>query len=225
MKGSNWYAYIYPKNLDVWEQSKVMLPYMITNLSAWFDEGGIYFVNVTTGGFGLTISDRKFNPRFLTALLNSSVEDWFLKKVSRRFRGGYFGANKQYLVQLPVPETSEDNQKVVASLSCYIQFLKSPATDESASPENSLIPAYFEQWVNALVYELFFPQELHAAGLHFFDLIQAAKLPSLEKLDEAKRLPELQAIFKATYAHDHKLRQALYHLGSLDLVRTIEGKA
>jgi len=35
----------------------------------------------------------------------------------------------------------------------------------------------------------------------------------------------LQKIFKTTYASDHKLRQALYRLGSLDLVRIIEGKA
>ncbi|MEI6784409.1 MAG: hypothetical protein WCQ21_26245 [Verrucomicrobiota bacterium] len=88
-----------------------------------------------------------------------------------------------------------------------------------------LIAAFFEQWMNALVYELFFPQELHAADLHFFDLIQAVSLPSLDTLAEAERLPRLQVVFNTTYASDHKLRQALYRLGSLDLVRTIEGKA
>jgi hypothetical protein len=85
--------------------------------------------------------------------------------------------------------------------------------------------SYFEQLVNALVYELFFTEELHAAGLHFFDLIQAEALPQLEKLSETDRLPRLRKLFQTTYASDHKLRQALYRLGSLEVVRIIEGKA
>jgi hypothetical protein len=222
--GQGWFQ-LYPKNLDVWEQPKVMLPYMITQLSAWFDEGGSYFVNVTTGGFGLTVSNRSFNPRFLTALLNSSVEDWFLKKVSRTFRGGYFGANKQFLVQLPVPEASEESQRVAAIISCYTQTLRNSTDAEKPNPQDSLTASYFEQWVNALVYELFFPHELHTAGLHFFALIEAEALPQLDKLAESDRLPRLRKLFQTTYATDHKLRQALYRLGSLDLVRTIEGKA
>jgi hypothetical protein len=106
--------------------------------------------------------------------------------------------------------------------------LHSPRDEAASSEEDSsvsLIAGFVEQWLNALVYELYFTQELHAAGLHFFDLVQAVSLPSLDTLAEAERLPRLQAHFKTTYASDHKLRQALYRLGSLDVVRTIEGKA
>jgi type I restriction-modification system DNA methylase subunit len=222
--GPGWFQ-LYPKNLDVWEQPKVMLPYMVTQLSAWFDEGASYFVNVTTGGFGLTISNPRFNPKFITALLNSSVEDWLLKKVSRTFRGGYFGANKQFLVQLPVPETTEHEQALAATLGGYVQTLRNPADTDPLSPQDSLVASYFEQWVNALVYELFFPQELHGAGFNFFDLVRAEGLPQLDKLPQSERLSVLRGLFQTTYASDHKMRQALYRLGSLDLIRTIEGKA
>jgi len=221
---SGWFQ-LYPKNLDVWEQPKVMLPYMITELSAWYDDGGTYFVNVTTGGFGLTLSDQRYSPRFMTALLNSTLEDWFLKKVSRRFRGGYFGANKQYLVQLPVPTASDIQQDIAAQVGHYIQTIRGESQDKQPDPQSALMASYFEQWVNGLIYELFFPQELHAAGLRFFDLIQAEALSQLDKLAESERLPRLRKLFQTTYASDHKLRQALYRLGSLDLVRTIEGKA
>jgi hypothetical protein len=93
---------LYPKNLDLWEQAKILLPYMITELSAYYDVQGNYFVNVTTGGFGLTIRDAQISPLYVTALLNSRLLDWFLKKVSTTFHGGYFAANKQFLVQLPI---------------------------------------------------------------------------------------------------------------------------
>ena len=57
-KSSGWYQ-LYPKNLDRWEQTKIMLPYMITRLSAAYDEEDNYFVNVTTGGFGVTWPTRR----------------------------------------------------------------------------------------------------------------------------------------------------------------------
>jgi hypothetical protein len=40
--------------------------------------------------------------RYFTGLLNSRLLDWVMKKVSTTFHGGYFAANKQFLVQLPI---------------------------------------------------------------------------------------------------------------------------
>ena len=39
---------------------------------------------------------------------------------------------------------------------------------------------YWEQVLNGLVYELYFPEELHARGLRLFDLVQQASLPALD---------------------------------------------
>ena len=36
---TGWYQ-LYPKNLDVWEQPKIMLPYMITRLAAFYGPRG-----------------------------------------------------------------------------------------------------------------------------------------------------------------------------------------
>jgi hypothetical protein len=58
-----------------------MLPYMITRLSAYYDEKGNHRVNVTTGGFGLTTEASYGDQQCVTGLLNSRLLDWFLKKV------------------------------------------------------------------------------------------------------------------------------------------------
>jgi len=100
-KDTGWYQ-LYPKNLDVWEQPKIMIPYMITDLAAYHDTDDTYFVNVTTGGFGITIDSQHGRLGYFTGLLNSHLLDWFLKNVSTTFHGGYFAANKQFLVQLPI---------------------------------------------------------------------------------------------------------------------------
>jgi len=75
---------------------------MIERLTAYYDEGDNFFVNVTTGGFGLTVSDTRISLKYLTGLLNSKLLDWYLKQVSTNFQGGYFAANKQFIEKLPV---------------------------------------------------------------------------------------------------------------------------
>ncbi len=40
-----------------------------------------------------------------------------------------------------------------------------------------MLLAYLERMLNGLVYELYFPEELHAAGLGLFDSVAQAILP------------------------------------------------
>ncbi len=112
-KNSGWYQ-LYPKNLDLWEQPKLLIPYMVTDLCAFYDTANTYFVNVTTGGFGITVRESNIKLEFLAALLNSHLLNWYIKKVSTTFHGGYFAANKQFLVQLPIRVINSDDAQDVA---------------------------------------------------------------------------------------------------------------
>jgi hypothetical protein len=103
---------LYPKNLECWETPKILAPYMIQELSAYYDEDSNYFVNVTTGGFGLRFDSPKMD-KFVTGLLNSSLLDAYLKQVSTNFRGGYFAANKQFLDKLPIKLIDPKNKSEV----------------------------------------------------------------------------------------------------------------
>ena len=85
--------------------------------------------------------------------------------------------------------------------------------------------AYWERILNGLVYELYFPDEVHGAGLHLFDLTAAAKIPDAAKIPEPERLPRLRALFETLHDGSHPLRIALDKLQTLDTIRIIEGKA
>jgi hypothetical protein len=92
------------------------------------------------------------------------------------------------------------------------------------SAPTSLMGAYFEQWLNGLVYELFFADELHARNLRLFD--ETAKPdnapPDFAKLKEPEKLKRLQALFERTYDSNHPIRSMLFSLRSLETVRIIE---
>jgi hypothetical protein len=84
------------------------------------------------------------------------------------------------------------------------------------------------------VYELYLPEELHAAGLRLFERVGAAGLPELEpaapgaKPDPSRAAHQLTALrekFEHLYAPTHSLRAALQKLHTLEPIRIIEGKA
>jgi hypothetical protein len=99
----NWYAYSRRQNLERFSGSKVMVPSMIDQLCATYDTEGHFFVNVSTGGYGLGHDvGSGTTPEYLAALMNSSLLSWVLQRYSRVWRGGWFEARKGNLQRLPI---------------------------------------------------------------------------------------------------------------------------
>jgi hypothetical protein len=128
----------------------------------------------------------------------------------------------------------------------HSHFADHPEVQTTRDP---LIVAYWERVWNGLVYELYFPAEVHGAGLRLFDLVAQAALPELlhakarsrkEATSETSSSPLLDALassrdtsflqtlrqlFEILHDGAHPLRIALEKLATLDTVRIIEGKA
>ncbi|MGH7989816.1 MAG: hypothetical protein ACREDS_06495, partial [Limisphaerales bacterium] len=183
------------------------------------------------GGYGLHVADgREESNYFMLGLLNSKILDHYVKRISSPFRGGYFSFARRFIEKLPIPDSDETQRQIVERLVDHLLWLHrqpSVAQADHNHPQDPLIASYFEQTVNALVYELFFPQELHTASLHCFDLVTAAALPAPDQLppETAARLDWHRQQFKKWSAPGHPLRVALDKLQTLDLVRIIEGHA
>jgi hypothetical protein len=125
--------------------------------------------------------------------------------------------------------TDREQHDAVAQLAEWLLWLnRQPSVQESqpASPRAPLVAAYFEQWVNALIYELFFAEELHAADIRLFDLFPECNLSSLDSVPNlaAKRLDFALEELARLSRSGHPLRIGLERVQTLDLVRTIEGK-
>ena len=163
-KGKGWYQYGRNQSLYQWFATKIMLPYMVTGLSAYYDTQGSFFVNVTTGGFGMRIPVKYGDLRYFTSLLNSKLLDWYLKRIASVFRGGYFGANKQYLVQLPLPamdlankpmRTKHDHLVDLVSQMSIARVARQEAVSDSDRKLNDQRISILDREIDALVYELY----------------------------------------------------------------------
>jgi hypothetical protein len=233
MRHDGWYGYIYPKALDVMSFPKLFTPDLAPVAAFSCDPTGeVFFTGGVAGGYGI-IPKPNVRPELLLALLNSRVLDFFHHKIASQMRGGWFSYESRFIRNLPIRALNLANAAERAQHDAIVQLVewllwlhRQPSVSESARehPRDPLIAAYFEQWVNALVYELYFPQELHAAGLHFFDLTAEHSLPPVNEWREKdERLPKIRERLDTLNAAGHPLRRALDQLQTLDLVRIVEG--
>ncbi|MGH9802883.1 MAG: Eco57I restriction-modification methylase domain-containing protein [Blastocatellia bacterium] len=164
-KDSSWYRFGRHQNLGLWEQPKLMVPYMVTKLEAYPDlDNNYYFINVTTGGYGVTIKDGHGSLEYYCALFNSPLLDFYLKRVSTNFHGGYFAANKQFIEQLPIrpinfnDKADKERHDQMVTLVQQIVVLKkrlaSVVTEQDQRYFGGLC-GHLEDKVNRLVYELY----------------------------------------------------------------------
>ena len=182
--------------------------------------------NVDVGGVTWKPRYARRSLKTLCALLNSQVLRWFFPHVSAPFRGGFRSANRQFLEQIPICEASADEERPIDGLVDILLYLNrhfvgNPVAQTTRDP---LMVAYWERVLNGLVYELYFPEELHAAGLRLFDLVASADLPDITNLPGKDRLGTLRKKFEEVYDIEHPLRAALFTLGNIEVVRIIEGK-
>jgi len=164
-KDTQWYRFGRTQNLGMWEQPKIMVPYMITDLAAYLDQSDdFYFINVTTGGYGLTCDETTGSLSYLCGLLNSRLLDFYLKRVSTTFHGGYFAANKQYIEQLPIrtidftnPTDVARHDRMVSLVTRMLDLHQRVAAEQTPHVKTALqrqIEATDRQ-IDALVYELY----------------------------------------------------------------------
>jgi type I restriction-modification system DNA methylase subunit len=135
MRGDQWYAFVYPKNLELMSSSKILVPDIADHASFAFDKAGEF---AFTSGYGITLKeDARESPDYLLGLLNSRLLDFYLKQVSTSLRGGYFRYFTQFLEQLPVRRVDPKNkgeaklekvivERVQAIQAAYLQCGKLP---------------------------------------------------------------------------------------------------
>lgn len=161
---------------------------------------------------------------FLLGVLNSEVFHAYARRVFVDKQGGWFEVQPQGLEDFPIPSASSEQKRLCESLGNTLIELHKP--ELVWQPEHGLMVAYFEQWLNGLVYELFFPAELNTRNINLFH--ESAKsenlLPDLTGLESAAKFELLKACFQRVYDIKHPIREMLFSLRSIEEIRIIEGE-
>ena len=163
MRGNDWYAYVYPKNIEVMKTSKILVPDIADRASFALDERGEY---AFTSGYGIILKGAVTeSPKYLLGLLNSSLLDWYLKKISTTLRGGFFRYFTQFVEKLPIRRINfsdsgekEQHDKMVERVTIMLDMNKKKQSPKFAPSQLERVEraiAAAEGEINDLVYKLY----------------------------------------------------------------------
>jgi len=139
---ANWYSYSRRQNLEKFDGPKVLVPSMLDRLCATYDTSGHYYVNVSTGGYGIGSDPATgTDPEYVAALLNSTLLTWVLRRMSRAWRGGWFEARKGNLARLPVAVPSTAVQQETVALYREVVAAVTAAANDPDDPDRARLAA------------------------------------------------------------------------------------
>ncbi len=164
MKGKNWFAYIYPKNLTKQDKKKLLIPHVVKKTVSAIDNKGEYCLD-NVGANGIILKERiKENPNYFMAILNSPIASFFISKTSIFLSGGFYATNKQFAGEIPIkkidfsnPKEKQSHDKIVNMVTNIIE-LKKKLYNVKLKNEQDIIYRQIdalELQINDLLYELY----------------------------------------------------------------------
>jgi len=128
-------------------------------------DGKLFFVNITTGGYGLRVQYGEHHRNYLVGLLNSRLLDLAIRQMTNSFRGGYFAVNKQGIERLPFrpidfsdPADRARHDKMVELVDRMLELNKQKHSGKLAPSQVDRIDreiASTDAEIDDLVYELY----------------------------------------------------------------------
>ena len=219
MHNENFYAYIYPKNLVEFDAVKIMTPDICARPEMTLDSVGNLYHTTTIYGFSFK-PELNVSHRYLLGLMNSKVMWYFQSLTGTVLRGGYRRFHKQFVAPFPIPNALPSQQDLMETLVEAILTLKREAQEST-----KLAVLGLDGLIDALVYELYFPDELHAAHIHLFEACAQAGIGKLAGLQADTLAQEAQALADTIFDPDHPIAQQLRTIQNVEVVQVIEGKS
>jgi hypothetical protein len=102
----------------------------------------------------------------------------------------------------------------------YITFLKSVLL---SNPSYQLMPIYFEQIIDGMVYELYFPELLQKHNREIIKYL--GELPEFtDNMTDEQKMKICKKVFDRLNVKEHPVRINLFYMNSIPEIRIIEGK-
>lgn len=189
------------KYWDEFDKEKLIIPAIQGRPEAARDTSGFFCNNKAS----IFVHE---NAAFLVGIVNSAVSEWFASQTFATKQGGFFDFEPRYSSTFPIPYANTSQQATISTIVRIIELDRDPR---------------FEQLLNGLVYELFFPNELSAGNVRLFDACDRSDLNQFEGLGTDAIKERAKAWAHECMKPGGEIRIMLSDLQSFDVVRIIEG--
>jgi adenine-specific DNA-methyltransferase len=122
MNNSEWWGFVYPKNLEEFDKPKLLTQVLAVHSSLTYDKNGSYYFvgGGTAGGYGISLIDKSDeNYHFILGLMNSKLLEWYIHTFASPFRGGYYAYSRATMEEAPIMmDNKKDIAKAVLEILC-----------------------------------------------------------------------------------------------------------
>ncbi|ARO88920.1 hypothetical protein EBAPG3_014725 [Nitrosospira lacus] len=184
------------------EQPKIVVPAIAEAPSFAPDFKGHYSNNKST-----IFLPPKIN--FALGALNSSINAWLATQVCSTKQGGFLDFEPRYSGQLIIPSADIAQITLVEAAVSAVLVTRD---------------VHLEQLISGLIYELFFPEDLHRVGIRLFDACEKAGIANLATLQGQVLVDEANNLAARIFVTNNPIYAMLFDLQALDVVRIIEGR-
>lgn len=203
-----------PREQKYFEKPKIIFKNMFVKPEFAYDEEQFYF------GFSFSSIIKKKSDnslKYLLAILNSKfARNWFYTFGKNRGAGVDIGVEK--LRTFPIPYTKKVN--LFESFVDYIIFLRNQKLNE---PNDLLIISYFEQILDGMIYELYFPELLKKNEREISKhLVELPRLNDTSNVNENLRV--CRDLFYKIDNKNHPIRINLFYMSTLPEIKVIESQ-
>ena len=157
-----WFKYIYPKNLVLFDNEKLVAPEISYGGNFAFDKEGVFYSTTKIYGY-IKKKDITEGYKFWMALFNSRLFWFYIQNTGYVLRGGYYTFKTNYISPFPVPELQQTSkgERIVEKLTNFLLYLydKNNA-DILTHTTNKRLATHIEEIIDMIFYELYFEQHM-----------------------------------------------------------------
>lgn len=161
--GTQWYCYSRNQALEIISSQKILTADLNPSANYCFDKSGeACFPGGAAGGYGIVLDANMY--LYVLGLLNSKAVDYYHKKISTNFRGGWFGYDAKVIRNIPIrtinfsdPAEKAQHDKMVSLVEAMLALHKSLAAAQSPAEKERLERQIqvTDKEIDGLVYELY----------------------------------------------------------------------
>lgn len=173
----------------------------------------------TQVGFSILPNSKNlFSPKYLCALLNSSVINFYHKyKFLDIEKTTFQKILIQNCKQFPFKIISKELEK---SFNLIIDYLNIIIADKNE--KSSVSSSFFDQLLDAMVFELYFENEIKKAGRDVLKHLTNLT-PITDDMTDNEKMEIITRTFNELYDKNHPVRQNLYYMDTIEEVRIVKG--
>lgn len=175
-----------------------------------------YYTNLSTGRKQIEKNSLEYDLKYILGVINSKLIQYFIHGESK----GGIDFYPDDWKKIPIKKATLLEQSYFNRIVNYILYLKQK---DFTSPIEQLIPIYFEQIIDGMIYEIYFPDIVKT---HKREIIKhLGDLPEIsDNMDDHKKLSICKSVFDRFNEREHPVRVNLFYMNSIPEIAIIEGK-